>query len=212
MNINAIADGSSITVTWSGTEEPVSLSRTEDGGENWTLVSSADDSGVFVDSGPEPGVTYRYRARTLDGVSAETADVWVLAQWGWNTVTQVWTANDCVNRPTCRARILTAADRKILQPDAVRGVTLTVYAVLDNDVTAQPRWIPITDTADLDPDACLSPNLIADDVWRDNDGYNFSHTPDIDLEPGDYVFRYTLDTAAGPVFVHFRYKSQCRRA
>ena len=211
MNINAIATDSAITVRWTGTEDPVDLYRTGDGGQTWELLAEGTDAGLFIDNTAEPGPVYLYYAKQ-GAVRVYSNPVWILPRWGWNAVTQAFTANDLVNRPTLRARVLDSASKKILQPDAVRAVTLTVWSVFENDVTEYPRWYRLSSPEEIDPASVLSPNLIADPYWRDNDGYNFSHTPEIDLDPGDYAFRYALETDGGTIYLHFRYTSLKRRA
>lgn len=212
MQINAIATDVSISVRWTGTADPINLSRSADGGATWETLAEDTDAGLYIDNTAEPGQVYVYRAEQGGAEFASSQPVWTLPVWGWNAVTQAFTANDLVNRPTLRARVLESSSKKILQPDAVRAVSLTVYGVYENEVTEHPRWFRLTDPEEIDPAAVLSPNLLVDPYWRDSDGYNFSHTPEIDLEPGDYAFRYALKTDSGTIYVHFRYKSYTRRA
>jgi len=208
---SAMASGNQITVTWDGALERADLYRSGDGGANWQRIVANITGGRWTDSTARPGKVYFYRAER-GGESAVSLPVWIVPVWGWNTLTQALTANDLVNRPTLRARILDSTSRTVLQPETVTRIRLAVFSVFDNDVTAQPRFRPLSEEIEVDPLAALLPNLVTDGVWFDETGFNFSHVPPFDLEPGDYAFRYTLETDSGQIFVHFRYHSECRRA
>ena len=211
MAARASAYESMITVVWDSTFES-EIARSADGGATWDVIASGVTGGGYTDASATPGVPYIYRVR-VGGEEWITGAVWIVPSWGWNTVTQVFTANDCVNRPTCRARILDSTSRAVLRPEEIESVSLTVFDVLDCDVTWKPRWDRITEMHTFSKYDCLLPNLVADALWPDEIGYNFSHTPPVDLEPGDYAFRYCLHTVdCTEIYVHFRYKSQCRRA
>ena len=220
--IKAYASDTQIFVTWDGAGRIASLYRCIDGRTVWQRINALNTTGQQVDASVIPGVRYRYRVRINGEDSEPTRPVWIQPLWGWNTATQVWAANDRVNRPTFRARILDATRKVGLDPELVDSVILTVCEVTDNDVTAFPRFDPIAGPVQLRPVDVLLPNLIADEGWPDDTGFNFRHCPDIDLEPGDYAFRYELITGGGfrpdgtrdteQILVHFRYTSKCRRA
>lgn len=204
-SVNAYASETAIFVTW-GTPSAVSVDRSEDGGLTWTPLRAAVSGGRFADTEAVPGVKYRYRVGGM--VSGEA---WIPILWGWNTVTQIWTANDLVNRPTFRARILDATRRIALSPALVTSAECSVYAVSDSDVNWQPRYDLIAGPQTIAPEDCLLPNLIVDRIWRDSTGYNFRHTPEIDLDPGTYAVRYSLTTAGAPILLSFLYDNSQRR-
>lgn len=210
MKLRVHASDTQIFISWDEPFRSVTVYRQEPTGE-WYRVSGVVKGGTFVDSSAIPLRAYRYRIRYNNVDSDPSEQVWIQPLWGWNTKTQTWAANDRVNRPTFRARILDATRRLCLTPELVSSATLTIYSVLDNDVTAQPRWTPIAGPTDLLVPQVLLPNLIVDEGWDDLTGFNFRHCPSVDLEPGDYAFRYTLN-AGDPILVHFRYKSVCREA
>ena len=211
MAASASVYDSSITVVWDSVFAS-ELARSADGGATWEVIADGVTGGHYTDASATPGVAYLYRVR-VGGEEWRTGEVWILPCWGWNTVTQVFTANDCVNRPTCRARILDSTSRAVLRPEEIESVSLTVFDVLDCDVTWKPRFDRITGMIEVGKHDCLLPNLVADELWPDDIGFNFSHTPPIDLDPGDYAFRYCLRTVGGTeIYVHFRYTSKCRRA
>lgn len=208
MSANAYAADTKIFVTWTGTG-PAAVRRRVKGEAEWTVLSSAAGGGRFIDDTAVPGTVYEYQA-VHGGITEDAGEAWIQPLWGWNTVTQVWTANDILNRPTFRARIVDAVRRLPLPARLVRSAKCEIFAVLDNDVTDLPRYDLVADAA-LDPADVLLPNLIADRVWCDSTGFNFRHTPDLDLEPGRYAVRYTLDTGAEPVLVSFLYDNSQRR-
>lgn len=211
MAAHATVYESTISIGWDSVFES-EIARSADGGATWETLASGVTGGGYTDATATPGVPYVYRVR-VGGEEWITGEAWIVPSWGWNTVTQVFTANDCVNRPTCRARILDSTSRAVLQPADIRYVSLTVFEVTDNDVTWKPRFDQVTEMHTFDKHECLLPNLVADEIWPDEIGFNFSHTPPVDLEPGDYAFRYCLHTNIGTeVYVHFRYTSKCRRA
>ena len=222
VTIKAYASDTQIFVSWDGAGLVADLERCAEGSGEWEFLSGKNLFGMYADATAVPGVRYRYRVR-IDGEESEpTRPVWIQPLWGWNTETQVWAANDRVNRPTFRARILDATRRVGLDPQLVESANLTVFAVTDNDVTAVPRFDPIGGLLGLRPEEVLLPNLIADEGWPDNTGFNFRHCPDIDLEPGDYAFDYELNVPGGvgaygapdgkKILVNFRYTNKCRRA
>lgn len=204
-SVNAYASETTIFVTW-GNPAPVPVERSEDGGQTWTAIRAAVSGGRFADTEVTPGVRYRYRVGGM--VSAEA---WVPVLWGWNTVTQVWTANDLVNRPTFRARILDASRRIALSPALVTSVECSVLTVSDSDINWRPRYDLIAGPQTIAPEDCLLPNLIVDRIWRDSTGFNFRHTPEIDLEPGTYAVRYRMVTAGEPILLSFLYDNTQRR-
>lgn len=209
MNVSAYASDTTIFVTW-GSPSSASISRSGDGGKTWNVLRAAVSGGRYADTEVRPGVRYRYRV-TIGGDSWTSAEAWIQVLWGWNTVTQIWTANDLVNRPTFRARILDATRRLALAPSLVTGASCAVYAVSDTDVNWRPRYDLIAGPEPLDPEDCLMPNLIVDRIWPDSIGYNFRHTPQLDLEPGTYAVRYRFTTAADQVLLSFLYDNTIRR-
>jgi len=209
LNVNAYASDTAIFVTW-GTPDAAQVSRSADGGATWAVLRTRVSGGRFADTDVLPGIRYRYKV-LLGGEEGTSDEAWIQPLWGWNTVTQVWTANDLVNRPTFRARILDATRRIALSPALVTGAECSVYEMSDSDVNWMPRFDLLAGPEPLDPEQVLLPNLIVDRIWCDSTGYNFRHTPEIDLEPGTYSVRYKLLTAADPVLLSFTYDSSQRR-
>ena len=210
MAVNVYASDTTIFITW-GSPLSAAVLRSADGGETWNTLRSAVTGGRFADADAVPGVRYRYMVRIGNDESVSDS-VWIQPLWGWNTVTQAWTANDLVNRPTFRARILDATRRLSLAPEMVTSAECSVFEVLDSDVNRFPRYDLIAGPETLEPQSVLLPNLIVDRIWCDSTGFNFRHTPQIDLDPGTYAFRYSLATVGEPVLVSFMYDSSKRRA
>lgn len=209
--LRAFASSDAIILSWDSVG-PSEILRSEVGVGAWTELVASTAAGHYVDGTAVPETIYRYFVRCrAEGVELRSGDVWINATWGWNTVTQVLAPSDTMNRPTYRARILDTTGRLPLRAGFVAGVTRRVYTVLDNCVTAVPRWDPVTDPQSLDPHEVLTPTLVVDRCWLDKFGYNFSHSPELDLEgeaAGTYVTRYRLEATNGRVIdVAFYYNS-----